>query len=567
MLRKIIAVMMAFALGICLMSSGAFPAFGTLGTACAESGTVTATGNVNIRSGPGLDYETLTSVSAGTNLEYSGETSVDSRGVSWYKVTIPGFGIGWMSSKYAELHEVETASNEEAGASSTSFDLPSSGEVLSREEIVRRYGVFDFNELIHTTDVQADQSGDVQTFTVYFEDDVYWGGSEGYETDWMATNGIAAELLCDLDGDGADEYTIFYVSSHVIDEYDYSYIENQWIAAIFEPVSDGYVFADSFEFNFNWTSDDGESSILLLNSEKGIRIMYGSVGYWDGGNGGIYGTFYGYDGRSVYVDLVFDTETASSAYILAGRIDEDRLEQAIALCDEYQYSDEVPAEDIIENARLVFPNRPSDEFGSLYDYGYGPPKMQLEYMNCIEIAAEMAAEYGCEMGYRIDGISYDLYLKGGQVLLWRSEDYINDQDCIHLKFHSELDHFSQIGNVNDAMTADDAADLYRVENPLSSGMIALADGEVVNAQQDIRVDLNMRDDSGIYYINFYRINGTEEEWFYGDEVYASKKSYFIIPANLFTEPSYRIDVDAWIGIGGHHDERIACESVYFYAVA
>lgn len=567
MIRKINAVLFVFVLLLCVTNNYECQVLWMRGVAQAESSTVTATGEVNIRSGPGLDYEMIESVSAGTQLEYAGETSADSRGVSWYKVILSGSSTGWMSSKYARLHEMQSISTEEPISVNASVEQPMSGEVLSREDIVRRYGVFNFNELINTTDVQVDQTGDVQMFTVYFEDDVYWGGSDGYGADWMATNGIAAELLCDLDGDGVDEYTIFYVSSHVIDEYDYSYIENQWTAAIFEPVSGGYVFADSFEFNFEWTSDGGESAILLLNSEKGMRIVYGSVGYWDGGNGGISGTFYGYDGSSVYVDLAFDTETASSAYILAGRIDEDRLEQAIALCGEYRYSDEVPDEDIIGNARLFFPNRTSEGFGSLYDYKSDPPRMQMEYMNCIEMAADMAAEYGCTMGYTIEGNSYELYFNGGQQLLWRCEDYRNNQDCIDLKFHSPLDHFSQTGNVDDAMTADDAAELYRVENPLSSGMIDIADGEVVNAQQDIRVNLNMRDDSGIYYINFYRINGTVEEWFYGDEI--SKyggHSYFVIPANLFIGDSYRIDVDAWIGSGGHNDEKNACESVYFYAM-
>lgn len=63
---------------------------------------VETTGNVNIRKGPGLDYDTLGSVSAGNFLEYLNETSVDGRGVTWFKVIYKN-STGWISSKYAKL--------------------------------------------------------------------------------------------------------------------------------------------------------------------------------------------------------------------------------------------------------------------------------------------------------------------------------------------------------------------------------------------------------------------------------------------------------------------------------
>lgn len=98
-------------------------------------------------------------------------------------------------------------------------------------------------------------------------------------------------------------------------------------------------------------------------------------------------------------------------------------------------------------------------------------------------------------------------------------------------------------------------------------MIDLADGTIVNVQQDIQVNLKLREDAGFFYINFYQVNGTEEEWIYGDEIYrSSAQHYFLIPANLFTDANYRIDVDAWIGTGGHNDEMITRESVYFHTV-
>ena len=69
------------------------------GTALAE---VKTTGTVWMRSGPGLSYDQVSSLSEGKSLEYLGESSVDDRGVAWYKVS-DGKNTGWVSSKYSEL--------------------------------------------------------------------------------------------------------------------------------------------------------------------------------------------------------------------------------------------------------------------------------------------------------------------------------------------------------------------------------------------------------------------------------------------------------------------------------
>ena len=68
----------------------------------AGDGSVVTTGNVNIRSTPGLDGDAQGTARAGATLDYLGETSVDERGVAWYKIRFNGIE-GWISSKYAEL--------------------------------------------------------------------------------------------------------------------------------------------------------------------------------------------------------------------------------------------------------------------------------------------------------------------------------------------------------------------------------------------------------------------------------------------------------------------------------
>ena len=73
---------------------------------------VRTTGSVWLRSGPGLDYETIDTVGEGRELVYLGESETDDRGVAWYKVSV-GEGTGWISSKFSELVGEDAADNEE----------------------------------------------------------------------------------------------------------------------------------------------------------------------------------------------------------------------------------------------------------------------------------------------------------------------------------------------------------------------------------------------------------------------------------------------------------------------
>ena len=64
--------------------------------------TVKATGNVNLRKGPGLDYTDIGTMKKGKTASFLGTTKKDSRGVTWYKVSFNG-KTGWVSSRYAKL--------------------------------------------------------------------------------------------------------------------------------------------------------------------------------------------------------------------------------------------------------------------------------------------------------------------------------------------------------------------------------------------------------------------------------------------------------------------------------
>ena len=61
--------------------------------AALAAGTIKTDGNVNVRKGPGLDYQSVGTVKAGKALEFD-KTAKDERGVIWYHVK-----GGWISSK------------------------------------------------------------------------------------------------------------------------------------------------------------------------------------------------------------------------------------------------------------------------------------------------------------------------------------------------------------------------------------------------------------------------------------------------------------------------------------
>ncbi len=65
-----------------------------------KSGKLVTTGKVHLRTGAGLDYESLRSVPNGVKLTYDA-TKKDGRGVAWYHVSYKGKS-GWISSKYAK---------------------------------------------------------------------------------------------------------------------------------------------------------------------------------------------------------------------------------------------------------------------------------------------------------------------------------------------------------------------------------------------------------------------------------------------------------------------------------
>ena len=69
-----------------------------------RTGTVYFHGDSNLRSGPGLNYALVSTVATGKTLTWLGDSSVDNRGVLWYKVRRNNGESAWVSSRYSVLY-------------------------------------------------------------------------------------------------------------------------------------------------------------------------------------------------------------------------------------------------------------------------------------------------------------------------------------------------------------------------------------------------------------------------------------------------------------------------------
>lgn len=409
-------------------------------------GMVTASSDVNLRTGPGLDYDTIGVLKAGQSCAHTGGISIDDRGIAWYSLEYEG-QVAWASSKYAMLvndgddfsdgDAVESSAASAAETAAVGAEL-SVGTVLTEAQIQAAYGVCNFNRTINTAGVESHVENGRQCFKINFAGDVCYGGSEGYVGSWLNQGGIVAEQDVDLDRDGTDEHLVFVLTDRAVVSGEESDI--LCTVAIFEPVPDGFAFADSFDFDFDW-GGEGTRFVQLLDGERGIYIMRGSVAYWDGGHGGADVTLYGYDGSSAYVDLVMQAGTEGS-FCLEKRIDPDLVRTYEDLCEDYEFmTDEAQAMGIFEGENLHSYSYDWDV--PLYDYNAG--QLVLTRFGGIDACAAVVRPYGIALAYslyqRDDGYpTYDLLLDGGEEIIWAGEGEDWSNSFIQLRLASALTH-------------------------------------------------------------------------------------------------------------------------------
>lgn len=165
-------------------------------------------GNCNVRTGPGLGYASIGSVNSGSTLTYMNESSRDSRGVTWYKVSFRS-NYGWVSSVYATL--TSTAGNATYGGGSgpdgsTSGDIFGSGtpvvtyvRATGRVNVRSGPGVSydsintmeEGEQVVYLGNSSYDSRGNLWYQVQYYSYGVYWVSSVYSELVTTGTAGVA----------------------------------------------------------------------------------------------------------------------------------------------------------------------------------------------------------------------------------------------------------------------------------------------------------------------------------------------------------------------------------------
>ena len=131
--------------------------------ASSGSGNVTFSGNVNVRTGPGLDYGKLGTVNKGQTLTYAGDTRYDNRGVAWYSVYYNG-KTGWVSSKYASVK------GSSSGKSNSSTNSGNDKESSLRKRLSNNIGG---KQILHFGYADYDGDGKFEAFAIVGNSDWY----------------------------------------------------------------------------------------------------------------------------------------------------------------------------------------------------------------------------------------------------------------------------------------------------------------------------------------------------------------------------------------------------------
>lgn len=216
---------------------------------CALAEVVT-TGNVNLRTGPGLSYDVVTSVTSGQHLDFLGESSVDDRGIAWYLVDHNGVNC-WISSVYSELE----------GENLPARELPDLSEINAFTEISFYFG-HDLQEsagavgLANYAEVTSEAPyryfNEYLTFGAAYSDIEFMELTGGEYTLYGAAIGMTAEeAIANMSKNGLSLY------------------ENRSDVIVFEHPAD----ADSY------INIDGFDSCINLWLENGIVVEMGWSSY------------------------------------------------------------------------------------------------------------------------------------------------------------------------------------------------------------------------------------------------------------------------------------------------
>ena len=239
--KKLLTLILAFGLAF---SAAALPAYAE--TMVVTSGT---TNNVNVRSGPGTDYDTIASVPVGTSVEVLGTEN------GWYKISVNG------TTGYVRTDLLKSSSSTD---SSSSADNSSSSCSSAADETDSTDNSSSSTDSTSTADTSSDDSEGTDSEGTDSVTGIMVSGVEYTIADSLSN------IKTDSLPEGCTESSIDYAGT----QYPAFYIESADVYIVYmENDSDGgfFVFDAASQAFIPYTCiTEGETTIIFLNAPSGF---------------------------------------------------------------------------------------------------------------------------------------------------------------------------------------------------------------------------------------------------------------------------------------------------------
>ena len=351
-------------------------------------------------------------------------------------------------------------------------------EPTAAEAVFDPADVFEFDRLSpsNARGSEMTEDGACQNYLVRLQDDVYYGGSDGYLENWVTEEGVLCDARLDLDGDGRQEIVTYEVENELIEEYDYAWLQTTGSLVVYEPVDGGYAEAARLQ-SIADLMPSGECGIRLVDAAGGPYIAEYYAGVADGGVAYIGMRVCRYDGRRLMQGLGASIDSMGASWIawdIPDGVDYGSIGSAV-----YDYSWNGGAE-----ALAGMGLRTGDNLW-LYDADTGDERYyeaRFDYTG-FDALSDALAPYGMGLAYRLQPTRYleDMDVNGGETFLYVTD---NSLDGTELKLRTTLDHrpavFSTAPSAEayDDVYGDGYTDYGAYEDPAPEAGYAYITGDV-----------------------------------------------------------------------------------------
>lgn len=275
------------------------------------------------------------------------------------------------------------------------------------------------------------ESDGLQRFRIALRPGVYSGGSEGFYEKWVTAEGVLAEALLDLDGDGADE--LLTCSPFLDDDSGYAWAD----VSVSAPEADGFRERARLDRAAS-LAPMGSSFVRLVEVDGAPRILTGYADIGDGAVADVALYLYGYDGEALQLEGAAMASSYGPSWAALGSVPparEDDLYESAAL---YCYDGDAS---LLGELGLI----PGENFfavraGTEYDPDL-PWAQQLHY-DGFEMLNEAFAPAGVRVEYAVSPENYceSVAVTGGRAVLVAGVAWEEDHGVILLDLCTSLDH-------------------------------------------------------------------------------------------------------------------------------